>query len=837
MKTTTPDADTSVRRGSCPRNPWVVVLLAALFAFAGLAPALASTNPLVAPDLVPGNPSCTDLGYDFGFKPQAPEGTICEGPPGVFSEDCDANWEDGFDNPYSIPGGEITFLRAEAFPDSDGHVGFESTVPVAGFVIKGGPNANLYDYEGNGLTNVLFDTNLVAPTGPGGIFDISHVEVCLNFSLVVEKTAVGTFDRTFEWEIEKLVDPDAASIFFGDSHAFDYTVTVTNTDVVDSNFEVTGNITITNPFPGIDATNLLVTDLLNDGTTAVVDCPAATVAGGESITCTYTASPDDASATLNTATAAYTMAGASRTSTGTADIDWTANEINRSISFTDTFDGIGPWTCDAITDDGSCTEPYGQIFTCEGVELEEGANSGFRTVENTASITTPGAEDSDDANITLTCWVLNVAKTANPTFTREWFWDVEKTYDRDVETELLAEGQIFSLDYTIVVESLGSEDSDWAVSGTISVTNPATDIDATINSVSDLIEGIGLVDVDCAPATFPYVLGAGETLTCSYGPEELPDGSTRTNTAEAVQRNFNFGANGTVISPAGTSEYRDTVSFSFVNPTTSVNACVDVIDLFSVAGLDPDITQLNDPLVPLCYFAEPEDFVFTFSDNNGGEPWFEPGDFAEDICEIGIDNEAQVITLDDPYEVLNEEQALVQVLLLNANCTPEGCTLTRGYWQTHSAYGPAPYDDNWARVGNIEDEGWEDLGLPGECDPENESLRCGEDTPFFGGDSWINVFWTPPQGGDAYYILAHQFMAATLNVLNGAAIPDHVERAWDAAASLFESCGPGEFVRPRRNQAVTCNRDDAIELAELLDSYNNGYEDVPHCSDYDVHDD
>lgn len=28
-----------------------------------------------------------------------------------------------------------------------------------------------------------------------------------------------------------------------------------------------------------------------------------------------------------------------------------------------------------------------------------------------------------------------------------------------------------------------------------------------------------------------------------------------------------------------------------------------------------------------------------------------------------------------------------------------GCTLTQGYWKTHSRYGPAPYDTTWAKVG------------------------------------------------------------------------------------------------------------------------------------------
>src|SRR4030042_6097989 len=83
-----------------------------------------------------------------------------------------------------------------------------------------------------------------------------------------------------------------------------------------------------------------------------------------------------------------------------------------------------------------------------------------------------------------------------------------------------------------------------------------------------------------------------------------------------------------------------------------------------------------------------------------------------------------------------------------------GCTLTPGYWKTHSMLGPAPYDDTWAML-----EG----GL-------------GEDTIFFlSGQTWYEVLWTPPAKGNAYYILAHAFIAAKLNLLNGASSTPEVD--------------------------------------------------------------
>lgn len=91
----------------------------------------------------------------------------------------------------------------------------------------------------------------------------------------------------------------------------------------------------------------------------------------------------------------------------------------------------------------------------------------------------------------------------------------------------------------------------------------------------------------------------------------------------------------------------------------------------------------------------------------------------------------------------------------------DGCTYTQGYWKTHSSYGPAgPEDDGWANVG-------------------------GPDAAFFGsGKTWIEMFNTPVKGSQ-YVQLAHQYMAAKLNVLNGASAPANVLQALADAEAYF----------------------------------------------------
>jgi hypothetical protein len=130
-----------------------------------------------------------------------------------------------------------------------------------------------------------------------------------------------------------------------------------------------------------------------------------------------------------------------------------------------------------------------------------------------------------------------------------------------------------------------------------------------------------------------------------------------------------------------------------------------------------------------------------------------------------------------------------------------GCTLSPGYWKTHSRYGPAPYDDTWAQINS----------------------GVGEDTPFFNsGQSYYEVLWTNPKG-NPYYILAHQWIAVTLNNLNGADT-SAVTAAMGQADVFFYSVTPGDhFTKVERQQM--------LEIAEMLDNYNNGYIGPGHCSE------
>ncbi|MFN8574285.1 MAG: hypothetical protein U0132_19700 [Gemmatimonadaceae bacterium] len=133
--------------------------------------------------------------------------------------------------------------------------------------------------------------------------------------------------------------------------------------------------------------------------------------------------------------------------------------------------------------------------------------------------------------------------------------------------------------------------------------------------------------------------------------------------------------------------------------------------------------------------------------------------------------------------------------------TTPGCTYTLGYWKTHSSKGPAPYDNRWLNIG-----------------------ASGEDTQFFStGKSWYTVFNTAPKKGNANYILAHQYMAAKLNILAGASTTPEVDAAMQGAAAYFQGVSNMDTapVDPTRSQLVT--------WSDLLDNYNNGLIGPGHC--------
>jgi hypothetical protein len=179
---------------------------------------------------------------------------------------------------------------------------------------------------------------------------------------------------------------------------------------------------------------------------------------------------------------------------------------------------------------------------------------------------------------------------------------------------------------------------------------------------------------------------------------------------------------------------------------------------------------------------------------------------------FGLNNEADIQLVCGANEYINtasittndnviEQQSSASVTA-NIDC-PDGCTLTQGYWKTHASQGPAPYDDAW-------------------LNNEARSTR---------GFNWLTILWTPPQKGNVWYTLSHQYIAAWMNSnANEASAPADVISALNEAGPLLENNSP-DTLMSIKGKTGTDLRNRFITLAGLLGSYNEGTIGPGHCSE------
>jgi hypothetical protein len=176
-----------------------------------------------------------------------------------------------------------------------------------------------------------------------------------------------------------------------------------------------------------------------------------------------------------------------------------------------------------------------------------------------------------------------------------------------------------------------------------------------------------------------------------------------------------------------------------------------------------------------------------------GDIFDETGLYADYVSEMneGTGYVFRVYAIGDGY---SDDSPLSATL--HASTDPRGnvdCTLTQGWWKTHS--------NSWAQV---------------------LSLQIGSVT--YTHAQLISIFNTPA-GGNGLIFLAHQLIAAKLNVLFGATPPPSVATAISQADALIGGLvippvGAG-YLSPASTSALTAT----------LDAFNNGTTGPGHCPD------
>jgi len=475
-------------------------------------------------------------------------------------------------------------------------------------------------------------------------------------------------------------------------------------------------------------------------------------------------------------------AGATLECTYTADLDFACDGTNTVTVATSTSNVEG----DEATAPYSFGDPTTVVNDAVNVEDSNGESWGpvsddaswmyDRTFDcddagtnpNTATIVETGQDAS--ADVEVTCYELTVTKDATTTFDRNWDWTIEKSGS---QTELtLSPGQQFLVNYTVQVDA-SYTDGNYAVSGTITINNPHPSRDADLTAVSDIISPNIAATVNCPTYTVP----AGGSINCSYA-ADLPGNAQRLNTAAATLQNYSFDEEMNAT-PNGTTDFTGSANVEFGStPTNEYDECADVPDdLYGVLGT-------------VCASDAPQ--MFNYSMHVG--PFEEP-----DGCG------AQTVTNTASFETNDNGNTDADSWTVNIEVPcGGGCTHTIGYWKTHSEFGPAPYDETWALLPN------------------------GASTTFFlSGQTYYQVAWTAP-AGNAYYILAHQYIAARLNQLDGASIPPAVLAAYNTATTLFNTYTPAYIATLKGNSTL---RKQFVNLATTLDNYNNGITGPGHCDE------
>ncbi len=291
----------------------------------------------------------------------------------------------------------------------------------------------------------------------------------------VTKTATTSYTRTFGWDITKSADPTSLDLNDGESGSTDWTVGVTKDEGTDSDWKVSGTITVENT-SNLTAVVTGVTDTLSASGAVTPDCGSVTfpktLAPDESFECTYSKTLTSGADQTNTATATISSGVTALGDVaydGMAPVHFGAPTklVNDTIHVTDT-------NGEAWTADSSDSWTYPESFTC-------GEDAGEH--ENTATITETG--QSADATVVVTCHhTPSGTKTATPTHVEKVTWDISKVIDDGTP------GGTHSVDkditepdtetYHVVATKTVSEEA-FGLEGSLTVSNPNPDaVDVTL---------------------------------------------------------------------------------------------------------------------------------------------------------------------------------------------------------------------------------------------------------------------------------------------------------------------------------------------------------------------
>ena len=355
------------------------------------------------------------------------------------------------------------------------------------------------------------------------------------------------------------------------------------------------------------------------------------------------------------------------------------------------------------------------------------------------------------------------------------------------DAEVLPGGEASWVEYTFdVTRSVKSRTALAGARGSVCVVNTG---DAATNglAVNVAIQGAGTSLTRAVNVAAKPVLQAGERYCYPY---EIPFAAT-------AGSSYQSSATTTIANAAGQIGAAQT---SFAIPTTQSAVARDEKAVLH-EGLEQSCANIFPSLI--CIALPITDLTFTQS-GHYDLPWTVDM-YNYRVCgeDLPFTNVA-TLTESGPYaagERPETHSSQATIVFHTGKCAPKpanpGCTYTQGYWKNH-AWPAHPRFAPRTLATWPDDNDWKFFDTTAE---------------------WPDVLNIQPRG-DAYYILAHQYIAAILNQQNGAYVPDGVRAVLLSAYQYFSS---SPAVR------ATYDRNTLTTWANLLDRYNPGQLGVPHC--------
>lgn len=382
---------------------------------------------------------------------------------------------------------------------------------------------------------------------------------------------------------------------------------------------------------------------------------------------------------------------------------------------------------------------------------------------------------SDASSCATNVWAISVAKTATTSYTRDWQWSLTKTAS-SAGTITIPRGAFANVGF-IVRASATKLDSGWAVSGSVTVHNPAP-ISATLSDLSDVLSDSTPVALQCGSSA-PFTIAGGGNLVCSYS-IGLGGANNGTNTATATLANNN----------GGSTTFDGSAAYTFGAPTTVLHAIATITD--GGASVDAAGWSLTSSAIVAMYGAP-----------NGGSF---PADAMAGNTAADCDTYAMVSNtarLSDGDHTLSASAAAQ----LYAGPCGSNCTLTIGYWKTHAGFTGRNAD----RVTPMLPQWLGNIG----------GLKTVKVTA--AGDA-VSLLSNSGDASNGVNKLYSQLLAAKLNISRGAS-PAAVNSILGAVDSFLATNSSSDW-----NSLSKTARAQVNSWQGTFDQYNNGLIGPGHCN-------